>query len=435
MLGKLDPLPPTLQPRASALPPSAVEQSTSLVALVSLVSAAASLKMIELPADRTVFALWVLVSAVAISCLALETAKAPLWPMHGAVSDRQRRNRVAVKLVGLAGIYALLALAYWVLPIYRREFQHFFIFIRPAIPIILLTAPFYVWLTDRAMKEPVDGCFMTGLALMGRWDDVSWKLVRSYAAGWLVKGFFLPFMLEAAFQDVQWFLATDLKSQLMESRYGWYDLTFRMLYGVDVVWGSTGYLMTLRLFHTHVRSTEHTLDGWLVCLICYAPFWGVIYGNYVNYEDGYYWAYWLSDQTVLRILWGAAILALTVIYCWATISFGARFSNLTHRGILTNGPYRWSKHPAYIAKNLSWWLISMPFLSADGPAEAVRLSLLLLGVNAIYYWRAKTEERHLSADPVYRQYAEWVGTCGLLPMLKAQVIRCGRVIRARNRPF
>ncbi|WP_160310401.1 isoprenylcysteine carboxylmethyltransferase family protein [Microvirga vignae] len=359
----------------------------------------------------------------------------PVWPLHGAIPDQHRRNRVAIKLIGLAGIYALLGLAYWVLPIYQRDFRHFFIFITPAIPIILLTAPVYVWLTDRSMKEPVDGCFMTGLALIGRWGDVSWKLVRNYAAGWLVKGFFLPFMLEAAFHDVQWFLATDLKSQLLESQYGWYELTFRTLYGVDVIWGSTGYLMTLRLFQTHVRSTENTLDGWLICLICYAPFWALIYGNYLNYEDGFYWAYWLSDQPVLRALWGAAILALTVIYCWATISFGARFSNLTHRGILTNGPYRWSKHPAYIAKNLSWWLISMPFLSAGGPADAVRFSLLLLGVNAIYYWRAKTEERHLSADPVYQRYTQWIATYGLLAMLKALFIRSYKVMQGRNLPI
>src|SRR3954469_13995151 len=121
MLGKLEPLAPTLQPRALALPPSAVEQSTCLVALMALISAAASLKMIELPADRTIFALWILVATVAIPCLALEAAKVPLWPPQAVLPDRLRRNRVAIKLVGLAGTYAVLALAYQVLPIYRQE--------------------------------------------------------------------------------------------------------------------------------------------------------------------------------------------------------------------------------------------------------------------------------------------------------------------------
>ena len=33
------------------------------------------------------------------------------------------------------------------------------------------------------------------------------------------------------------------------------------------------------------------------------------------------------------------LVALTAIYAWATVAFGFRFSNLTHRGILTHGPY------------------------------------------------------------------------------------------------
>jgi len=400
-----------------------VEQSTGLIALVSLVSTAVCLKAIGLPAERAIFALWLCVAAVAIPCLSMEATKTSLWLFNERMPDQARPSRVAVKLAGLAGTYALLGCTYWVLPIYRHEFQSFFTFIGSALPLILLVAPIYVWLTDRAMKEPVDGSFMAGLALLGRWNDVNWRLLRGYAAAWLVKGFFLPFMFESAFEDVKWFLATDLKGQLLVSQYGWFELPFRILYGIDVIWASAGYLLTLRLFQTHVRSTENTLDGWLICVICYAPFWGTIYRSYLNYEDGLYWGYWLSELPILTYLWGTAILALTVIYCWATVSFGARFSNLTHRGILTNGPYRWSKHPAYIAKNTSWWLISMPFLSASGIADALRLSLLLLCINAIYYWRAKTEERHLSADPIYREYMQWISEYGMLAKLKALFVR------------
>ncbi len=65
----------------------------------------------------------------------------------------------------------------------------------------------------------------------------------------------------------------------------------------------------------------------------------------------------------------------------------------------------------------------MPFLSMNGAADALRLSLLLLCVNAIYYWRAKTEERHLSADPVYREYAEWISEYGMLARLKAVFVK------------
>jgi len=108
---------------------------------------------------------------------------------------------------------------------------------------------------------------------------------------------------------------------------------------------------------------------------------------------------------------------------WSTAAFGLRFSNLTHRGIITNGPYRWSKHPAYIAKNLSWWLISVPFIAGAGWMQAVQSCLLLAGVNLIYFLRAKTEERHLGSDPVYRDYARFIDRHGLFASLSSRKSR------------
>jgi len=56
----------------------------------------------------------------------------------------------------------------------------------------------------------------------------------------------------------------------------------------------------------------------------------------------------------------------------------------------------------------------------DGsPVTAVRNTALLGVVSAIYYWRARTEERHLSADPYYRAYAMWMDRHGPIPRLMA----------------
>jgi hypothetical protein len=86
------------------------------------------------------------------------------------------------------------------------------------------------------------------------------------------------------------------------------------------------------------------------------------------------------------------------------------------------------KHPAYISKNISWWLISIPFISIEGAEVAIKHSLLLLVLNFVYYLRAKTEERHLSLDPVYVQYATAMNERGifrklyrLFPFLKYDV--------------
>ncbi|HVL07936.1 MAG TPA: DUF1295 domain-containing protein, partial [Burkholderiaceae bacterium] len=87
---------------------------------------------------------------------------------------------------------------------------------------------------------------------------------------------------------------------------------------------------------------------------------------------------------------------------------------------------RYSKHPAYICKNLSWWLISVPFVSTAGTTAALLNCLALCGVNAIYWLRARTEERHLMHDETYRQYAAWVAEHGIIGRCRRIVARTGR---------
>ena len=90
------------------------------------------------------------------------------------------------------------------------------------------------------------------------------------------------------------------------------------------------------------------------------------------------------------------------VYVAATLAFGLRFSNLTHRGIITRGPYALVRHPAYTAKILATWTSSLMFFTDP------RQYLFLLLWNGVYYLRAVTEERHLSLDPDYRRYCERV---------------------------
>ena len=179
-----------------------------------------------------------------------------------------------------------------------------------------------------------------------------------------------------------------------------------------------GYLLTLRLADTHVRSAEPTLFGWVVALACYEPFWFLMERQYLQYQGKLDWLQWLADSPLLATLWGAMIVSLVMIYAWATVIFCTRFSNLTHRGIITNGPYRYTRHPAYLAKNLSWWLISIPFIVQDSMTDALRHCLMLLLLNALYALRAWTEERHLSQDPQYMQYAAWIRRHGLFRRFK-----------------
>jgi hypothetical protein len=197
-----------------------------------------------------------------------------------------------------------------------------------------------------------------------------------------------------------------------------------MLFLVDVQLAMVGYLLTFRPLDAHIRSANPHLAGWLAALICYPPFILMGDGGPLSYHYGTAdWSFWLADYPALLWLWGAALVFLTGVYAWATMIFGLRFSNLTYRGILTNGPYRFTRHPAYLSKNLFWWLSAMPFLVTNGSmVDTIRNTFVMGLVSAVYYWRARTEEKHLLAeDTKYREYHAWMGENALIPRTLARI--------------
>jgi len=196
-----------------------------------------------------------------------------------------------------------------------------------------------------------------------------------------------------------------------------YDFLYDFIFFVDLLFTTVGYAMSFRPLDTHIRTAEPTMLGWAVALFCYQPFYGLVERQYVNY-DGNSFGSWLAPYPTLRSIWAVGVVLLISVYTLATVAFGVRFSNLTHRGILTNGPYRFTKHPAYISKNLSWWLVSVPFLVNNHDfGGAVKRCAALVFINFIYFMRARTEERHLSRDPTYVAYATWMNEHGLLRFL------------------
>src|ERR1700733_9581453 len=268
--------------------------------------------------------------------------------------------------------------------------------------------------SSRRIDGPDDEYYAMGALIIGRWRSVDSALIRRHLLGWVVKGFFLPLMtvyLSAEVRSLSAALHTIASDHGVVSVY---QVFYHLSYTVDLLFCVVGYGTAIRLFDSQIRSVEPTVAGWVVALICYQPFYSVIGRFYLQYDDAIFWDNWLQVWPAVRVAWAAVIIALTVIYALCTVSFGLRFSNLTHRGIITGGPYRFTKHPAYLAKNLSWWLISVPFVSELGWSAALRNCVLLALLNLIYYARARTEERHLSRDPTYVAYALWIDQHGLL---------------------
>jgi protein-S-isoprenylcysteine O-methyltransferase Ste14 len=325
--------------------------------------------------------------------------------------------RCATKLLGLVVTVAPFALAYWVFPEYGDWYRAFWNVLRRFGVALAVFAVVYVWLVDGQMREPRDVYWQLGRVALLRFSDARRQDIANHYRGWLIKAFFLPLFIVFTHNQLGGILTYDLAG-LKASDLRLFHFLSDLIYALDVLYATVGYILSFRVIDTHLRTAEPTMLGWLVALECYQPFWGRIFSaNYLHYE-GPGFESWLAGHETLRWAWAGAILSLEGIYLLATFAFGVRFSNLTHRGILTNGPYRFTKHPAYIAKNLSWWLITLPFVPHHGWQDAVKSSLGLLGVGFIYFMRAKTEERHLSRDPVYVQYALWMDEHGLLRFLK-----------------
>lgn len=327
--------------------------------------------------------------------------------------------RVCTKLFGLAITLGLVCAVYWLLPEYRGAFyDRYYSALHDLAPIFgLMAAPYVIWMDQRSAGAK-DGYWHLGRVFLP-WlngDDTQGKIIGQHLLGWLVKLFFLPLMYIYLIDKIDFYRAYDFVN-VFNSFKAFYDFAFQSLFFVDLLIASVGYVMTFKASDSHIRSTEPTLLGWTVALLCYQPFWSFVSAQYLDYGTGQQWGHWFWDHTSLYVGWGSAILVLTAIYAWCTLCFGIRFSNLTHRGILTNGPYRFTKHPAYVSKNLSWWLISMPFMLNVSTAESLRHCLLLLALNGIYFLRARTEERHLSWDPVYRDYARYIEHQGMFRQL------------------
>ena len=317
------------------------------------------------------------------------------------------------KLAGLWATWAVIAAVYGVARFYWVGNYTFAmrVFIYAAPVLFLASIPYILWL-DRRLTNPRDGCWALGSLLMGdRAADRS--AIADHARSWTVKGFFLAFMLSGFpgnFYDTVGRPWPGFGEPVALANF-----LISVMFLIDMTLATVGYVLTMKPLDAHIRSATPYASGWFAALICYPPFVLMGGGGPLDYHPGTAdWSYWLRDYPALLWTNGALLVLLTGIYAWATVAFGIRFSNLTHRGILTHGPYRWTRHPAYWSKNAFWWLSTLPFLVTTASlSDALRNTAILGVVSGIYAWRAITEERHLGNDADYRRYAAWIDRRGL----------------------
>ena len=282
-----------------------------------------------------------------------------------------------------------------------------------AMPVVaVLAVPYVLWI-DRYLIAPRDGAWHLGAWLTNQ-PGVDVEAIWGHMRAWAVKGFFLAFMLAVVPGNFAAFVHTDWAR--LADPVALAQWLIALMFVIDVAFATVGYVLTLRPLDAHIRSANPFAAAWTAALICYPPFVLMEAGGPLDYHPGTQdWTLWFAGRPIVLALWGAILVLLTALYAWATVAFGLRFSNLTHRGILTHGPYAWSRHPAYLSKNLFWWLSTLPILTTGSLVDAVRATALMGVVSGIYYWRARTEERHLGLDPVYRAYSDWMNLHGAVP--------------------
>jgi protein-S-isoprenylcysteine O-methyltransferase Ste14 len=358
----------------------------------------------------------------------LKTYKRPSTGLDFSLANRIDFKRVGIKLVGLYFTLLLVAFFYRIFPEYYYGFYDTYWGLAKSLLIIIAAGaiPYFIVL-DRYMAAPEDAYWKLGMIVLGSGKGVERDGLKTHFLGWLIKAFFLPLMFTALCGNIGFMKAHPILPAIRQGDFpSFFNCMENYIFTVDLVIISVGYILTLRIFDNHIRSAEPTFYGWFVALMCYQPFWDYINRNYLAYNvDTPGWKDWLWGCPPLLILWGWIILILFSIYSLGSVYFGLRFSNLTHRGIVTGGPYRFTKHPAYVSKNLAWWFVFMPFISHQGFLVASKHCLLLLMLNFVYFQRARTEERHLSKDPVYVQYALVMNEksifsplAGILPFLR-----------------
>jgi protein-S-isoprenylcysteine O-methyltransferase Ste14 len=309
------------------------------------------------------------------------------------------------KLLGLAVTVGALGSLYTVFPEYSGDFYGpFYAALKAYWPWLVGFFVVTTWTESIKEEDPTkDPNYRIGqaiLSLVG--PSLSKEEWKNHILSWVIKLYFLPLMFIYMHNYVQKLSGVQWTGQPFNA----YNIIYDSLFFVDTAFVCVGYAFANKVAGTQIRSAEKTAAGWLSALICYQPFWSVIGKGYISYGQDF--GNVLSNASNVQWFYCSLIILAIVPYIWATISFGSRFSNLTHRGILFTGPYRYMRHPAYVFKLIAYFLMFTPFIAGSMHqlwANAVMFGLLCF----VYRVRALTEENNLrSMGPEYDLYCKKV---------------------------
>lgn len=276
---------------------------------------------------------------------------------------------------------------------------------------IILLIPFYMIYSDKSKARIVINY------LKNKIKNTKYKIKneeKTAILAWCVKLFFAPLMIAwltwhifimlnniyLSYNDLSLF--TKDFFLFFNKHFFWLFLVIILFF--DVLVFTLWYLIEIPKLKNKIKSVDATILWWLVVLLCYPPF--------NTYTTSIIWWYSKDFPTFnneyIHIVLNISILILMWIYSWASISLWLKASNLTNRWIIKTWPYKYVRHPAYITKNIAWWIGWLPLLIWNIYVGQIKLFLIILfsliAWSLIYYLRAITEENHLSKDKDYIKY-------------------------------
>ncbi|MCW5823041.1 MAG: isoprenylcysteine carboxylmethyltransferase family protein [Cyanobacteria bacterium TGS_CYA1] len=348
---------------------------------------------------------------------------------NGRVLDKSAWQRVFARFFALMLCFLVSALVVVPMTLLFLSFLPFYILFVPFI--ILGSLPYFI-LVEKFSKLDKDGptdeilllaqILMPGLAgQTSESADMKREHMLNLLRGIIIKSYFIPFMTVSC--STYWGLwqinvlsliqtlgsnpsLANIPQGLLARQICMPLLEFTIV--VDITIAMLGYISSCRLLDTQFTSADPGPCGWISALACYPPFNLVFETMLLNHIcfDPHEMNLYLQSPAVLIVV-SVICLVLISIYSLATVMFGLRFSNLTNRGIISSGPYKIVRHPAYIAKNIFWWFALMPWFMANG-ANSLGPVLILIVLNLFYVWRALTEEKHLMREEHYQEYCKQV---------------------------
>ncbi|MFX0541432.1 isoprenylcysteine carboxylmethyltransferase family protein [Roseovarius sp. S4756] len=384
--------------------------ASSVTAVIGLTCLGAAIAwQVAYPAASSISAALMLIFSFLIPVALYEIGirhihRQPSTGLDWSAPGRRDPRRVGLKLLGLFILLAALVVIhslFRIYPVWRLvdPLVAIVILAPAALPVTLV----YFIEVDRRMVEPHDGYWQLGAWVTGQNPSPDWAYLRNFMLGWAIKGFFLPVMFNYLAMNIP-----GLSGGIAGAFAGPVDAAAyltKVMIVMELVIVVVGYTMTMRLFDAHIRSANALPVAWIVTLVCYEPINQIVTGRVFDYRPDRSWIDVIHNHPMLFWPWLGLILLSFFVWLWATAIFGLRWSNLTNRGIITNGPYKYTKHPDYTSKCLFFVLTAAPFMTALTKWEAITASAALTVVIGIYFGRGRMEEKHLSDDPAYVAYA------------------------------